>query len=156
MLAGIYYGAQYGGSVTAILVNLARRGVVDGHVPRRLRDGAQGRAGLALAVAAIGSFIGGTIGTLVLATLSVPLTSLAARFEAADYAALMVCGLVAAIVIAHGSIFKAIVMTAAGLLLGAVGTDVATGQARFTLGIPELFDGIGFMPVAIGCSGWPR
>jgi putative tricarboxylic transport membrane protein len=153
MLAGIYYGAQYGGSITAILINLpgeasATITCLDGYAMART-----GRAGLALAVAAIGSFVGGTIGTLVLAALAVPLASIAARFGPADYTALMLCGLVAAIVIAHGSVLKATVMTAAGLLLGAVGTDVATGRARFTLGIPELFDGIGFLPLAIGMFG---
>jgi putative tricarboxylic transport membrane protein len=153
MLAGIYYGAQYGGSITAILVNLPGEAssaitCVDGHAMAR-----NGRAGLALAVAAISSFVGGTIGTLLIAALALPLASVAARFEAADYASLMVCGLVAAIVIAHGSVFKAMMMTAAGLLLGAIGTDVVTGQARFTMGIPELYDGIGFMPLAIGLFG---
>ena len=153
MLAGIYYGAQYGGSVTAILINLPGEPsstitCLDGHAMAR-----SGRARLALAVAAIGSFVGGTVGTALLAALAVPLASVAARFTAADYAALMLCGLVAAIVIAHGSVPKALAMTGAGLLLGAVGTDVATGQARFTWGVPELFDGIGFMPVAIGMFG---
>jgi putative tricarboxylic transport membrane protein len=153
MLAGIYYGAQYGGSVTAILINLPGEAsstitCLDGHAMARA-----GRAGLALAVAAIGSFVGGTVGTVFIAALAAPLGSVAARFAAADYTALMVCGLVAAIVIAHGSLLKAVAMTGAGLLLGAVGTDVATGQARFTFGVPELFDGIGFMPVAIGMFG---
>jgi putative tricarboxylic transport membrane protein len=150
MLAGIYYGAQYGGSITAILVNVPGEAsstvtCLDGYAMAR-----QGRAGLALATAALGSFIGGTIGTIVLATLSVPLTSLAARFEAADYAALMACGLVVAVVLASGPLLKALVMVVAGLLLGAVGTDVTTGQSRFTMGVPALLDGIGFMPLAIG------
>jgi TctA family transporter len=149
MLAGIYYGAQYGGSITAILVNVPGEAsstvtCLDGYAMAR-----QGRAGLALAVSAIGSFIGGTVGTLVLATLSVPLTSLASRFEAADYAALMACGLTAAIVLASGPMVKALLMVAAGALLGAVGTG-PSGQPRFTLGRPELLDGIGFMPIAIG------
>jgi putative tricarboxylic transport membrane protein len=153
MLAGIYYGAQYGGSITAILVNLPGEAssaitCLDGYAMAR-----NGRAGVALAVAAVASFVGGTIGTLLIAALAVPLTAVAARFEAADYAALMVCGLVAALVISQGSLLKAIVMTVAGLLLGAIGTDIATGRARFTMGIPELYDGIGFMPVAIGIFG---
>ena len=153
MLAGIYYGAQYGGSITAVLVNLPGEAsstvtCLDGHAMAR-----QGRAGLALAVAAIGSFVGGTIGTLLLAALAVPLASSAARVEAVDYTALMACGLVAAIVIAQGSVVKATVMTAAGLALGTVGMDVTTGQPRFTMGIPELVDGIGFMPLAIGLFG---
>lgn len=150
MLAGIYYGAQYGGSIAAILVNLPGEAsssvtCLDGHAMAR-----NGRASVALAVSAIGSFIGGTVGTMVIAALSVPLASVAANFGAADYAALMVCGLVATVVIAGGAVWKAFVMTGAGLLLGAVGTDVATGAARFTFGIPELFDGIGFVPLAIG------
>jgi putative tricarboxylic transport membrane protein len=149
MLAGIYYGAQYGGSISAILANVPGEAsstvtCLDGYAMAR-----RGRAGLALAVSAIGSFIGGTVGTLVLATLSVPMTSLATRFEAADYAALMACGLTAAIVLASGPIVKALLMVAAGAMLGAVGTD-PTGQARFTFGRPELLDGIGFMPIAIG------
>ena len=149
MLAGIYYGAQYGGSISAILVNVPGEAsstvtCLDGYAMAR-----QGRAGLALAVSAIGSFVGGTVGTLVLATLSVPLTSLASHFEAADYAALMACGLATAIVLASGPMVKALLMVAAGTLLGAVGTD-PTGQPRFTLGRPELLDGIGFMPTAIG------
>jgi putative tricarboxylic transport membrane protein len=153
MLAGIYYGAQYGGSITAILVNLPGEAssaitCLDGHAMAR-----SGRAGVALAVAAVASFVGGTIGTLVIAALAVPLTTVAARFEAADYAALMICGVVAAIVISQGSLLKAIVMTVAGLLLGAIGTDVATGRTRFTMGIPELYDGLGLMPVAIGMFG---
>jgi TctA family transporter len=153
MLAGIYYGAQYGGSITAILVNLPGEAsttitCLDGHAMAR-----QGRAGVALAVAAIGSFIGGTIGTLFLAALASPLASFAARIEAADYASLMICGLVAAVVIAQGSVIKAIAMTSAGLMLGMIGTDPGTGQSRFTFGIPELVDGIGFMPIAIGMFG---
>ena len=153
MLAGIYYGAQYGGSVTAILINLPGEAsstitCLDGHAMAR-----NGRAGLALAVAAIGSFVGGTVGTVLIATLAAPLASLAAGFTAADYTALMLCGLVAAVVVAHGSVPKAIVMTSTGFFLGAIGTDVDTGQARFTLGVPELFDGIGFMPLAIGMFG---
>jgi putative tricarboxylic transport membrane protein len=150
MLAGIYYGAQYGGSITAILVNVPGEAsstvtCLDGYAMAR-----QGRAGLALATAAIGSFVGGTFGTIVLATLSVPLTSLAARFEAADYAALMACGLTAAMVLASGPLLKALVMVIAGALLGAIGTDVTTGQPRLTMGLPQLLDGVGFMPLAIG------
>jgi putative tricarboxylic transport membrane protein len=152
-LAGIYYGAQYGGSITAILVNLPGEAssavtCIDGHAMAR-----EGRAGVALATAAIGSFIGGTTGTLLLAALSIPLSAVAARFEAADYAALMACGLVAAIVLAHGSLLKAIAMVLAGLLLGAIGLDVTTDQPRFTFGIPQLYDGIGFVPLAIGLFG---
>jgi putative tricarboxylic transport membrane protein len=153
MLAGIYYGAQYGGSIAAILVNLPGEAsstvtCLDGYAMAR-----KGRAGLALATAALSSFVGGTIGTLLLATMAAPLASLAARFEAADYTALLVCGLVAAIVIAQGSVFKAIVMTFVGFALAMIGTDPANGQVRYTMGIPELVDGIGFMPLAIGLFG---
>jgi putative tricarboxylic transport membrane protein len=152
-LAGIYYGAQYGGSITAILVNLPGEAssamtCIDGYAMARA-----GRAGTALAVAAIGSFVGGTTGTLLLAALAAPLAALAARFEAADHAALMMCGLVAAIVLARGSVLKAIAMGLLGLLLGAIGLDVASGQPRFTFGLPELYDGIGFVPLAIGLFG---
>ncbi len=152
-LAGIYYGAQYGGSITAILVNLPGEAssavtCIDGHAMARA-----GRAGTALAVAALGSFLGGTTGTLLLAALATPLAAVAARFEAADYAALMACGLVAAIVLARGSLLKAIAMVVAGLLLGAVGLDIASGQPRFTFGLPQLYDGIGFVPLAIGLFG---
>src|SRR5262249_30065732 len=110
MLAGIYYGAQYGGSIAAILVNLPGGApstvtCLDGYARAR-----KGRAGLALATAALSSFVGGTIGTLLLATVAAPLASLAASVEAADYTALMICGLVAAIVIAQGPVLKAIAM----------------------------------------------
>jgi putative tricarboxylic transport membrane protein len=153
MLAGIYYGAQYGGSIAAILVNLPGEAsstvtCLDGYAMAR-----RGRAGVALATAALASFVGGTIGTLLLATMATPLASVAARVEAADYTALMICGLVAAIVIAQGSVGKAVVMTMAGFALGMVGTDPTSGQVRFTMGIPQLVDGIGFMPLAIGLFG---
>ena len=152
-LAGIYYGAQYGGSITAILVNLPGEAssavtCIDGHAMARA-----GRAGTALAVAALGSFLGGTTGTLLLAALASPLAAVAASFEAADYAALMACGLVAATVLTRGGLVKGIAMVLAGLLLGTIGLDVASGQPRFTFGIPELYDGIGFVPLAIGLFG---
>ena len=153
MLAGVYYGAQYGGSVTATLVNIPGEAssmvtCLDGYAMAR-----QGRAGLALAEAAIGSFVGGTVGTLVLAVLAAPLATMARRFEAADYAALMACGLVMAVTVAQGSLWKAMAMLAAGLSLGRIGTDVSTGQQRFTFGVPELLDGLGFVPLAIGLFG---
>jgi putative tricarboxylic transport membrane protein len=156
MLAGIYYGAQYGGSITAILVNVPGEAsstvtCLDGHAMAR-----QGRAGLALATAAIGSFVGGTVGTISLATLSVPLSTLAERFEAADYAALMACGLMTAVVLASGSIGKALLMAIVGALLGAIGTDMGTREPRMTLGLPQLLDGIGFMPLAIGLFALPE
>jgi putative tricarboxylic transport membrane protein len=153
MLAGIYYGSQYGGSTTAILVNLPGEAssaitCLDGHTMAR-----QGRAGLALAIAAIASFIAGTFGTLLLVVLSRPLAAIAMHFQAADYVALMICGLIAAVVLAHGSVLKAIGMVLLGLLFGMVGTNLATGEPRLTLGIPELIDGIGFVPLAIGLLG---
>src|SRR6185369_15040681 len=153
MLAGIFYGAQYGGSTTAILVNLPGESssivtCLDGHQMAR-----QGRAGPALAMAAIASFCAGTLATLIIAGLSAPLAQLALRFHAAEYFSLMVVGMIGAIVLAHGSPAKAVAMLLAGLLLGLVGLDVNSGVPRMTLGIPELSDGIGIVPVAIGLFG---
>src|SRR5262245_24902951 len=154
MLAGIYYGAQYGGSTTAILVNLPGESssvvtCIDGHQMAR-----QGRAGSALAVAAPGSLFAGSVATLVIAVLVFPLTALALTFGAADYFSLMVLGLVAAVVMARGSIAKALAMVVIGLLLGLVGTDIHTGLQRFTFGAPDLFDGIDFVPIAVGVFGF--
>ncbi len=150
MLAGIYYGAQYGGSTTAILVNLPGEAssvvtMLDGYQMAR-----QGRAGPALAIAAIGSFFAGCISTLLLATAAPPLAELAFKFGPAEYFSLMVLGLVAAVVLAHGSLLKAIGMILLGLLLGLVGTDVNSGAQRFTFGLPQLSDGIGFVVVGMG------
>src|SRR5262245_24874216 len=138
MLAGIYYGAQYGGSTTAILVNLPGETssvvtALDGH--QMARDG---RAGVALATAAIGSFVAGTIATFVIALAAPALASLALRFGPAEYFSLMVLGLVASVVLASGSLLKAIGMIVLGLLLGLVGTDVNSGVPRYTFGLPEL------------------
>jgi TctA family transporter len=153
MLAGIFYGAQYGGSTTAILVNLpgetsAVVTCLDGHQMAR-----QGRAGAALAVAALGSFFAGTVATAVIATLAPPLAKVGQSFGAPEYFALMVFGLVAAVVLAHGSVIKAIAMIILGLLLGLVGTDGNTGGQRFTFGINVLADGIDFAVLAIGVFG---
>jgi TctA family transporter len=150
MLAGIYYGAQYGGSTTAILVNLpgetsAVMTCLDGYQMAR-----QGRAGPALAIAAIGSFFAGTVGTLLIALAGPPLAEIALKFASPDYFSLMLMGLVAAAVLAQGDIVKSLAMVAFGLLLGIVGTDVNTGVQRFTLGITELSDGIGFIVLAVG------
>ena len=150
MLAGIYYGAQYGGSTTAILVNLpgetsAVVTCIDGHQMAR-----QGRAGPALAIAAIGSFIAGTFGTLLIAVAGPPLAEMALKFGAPEYFSLMLMGLVAAAVLAQGDMIKSLAMVAMGLLLGIVGTDVNTGVQRFSFGITELSDGIGFIVVAVG------
>ena len=154
MLAGIYYGAQYGGSTTAILVNLPGESssvvtCIDGYQMAR-----RGRAGAALATAAIGSFFAGTVGTLVLAALAGPMVELAFKFGPAEYFALMIVGLVGAVVLASGSLIKAIAMILLGLLLGLVGTDVNSGVARYSFDLPELSDGIGFVGVAMGVFGF--
>jgi putative tricarboxylic transport membrane protein len=153
MLAGIFYGAQYGGSTTAILVNVPGESsaivtCLDGHQMAK-----RGRAGPALAIAAIASFFAGTVATVVLATLSAPMTWLALKFTAPEYFSLMVLGLAGAVVLAHGAPGKAVAMVFVGLLLGLVGIDVNTGTPRMTFGIAELGDGIGFVPIAIGLFG---
>src|SRR3712207_4335036 len=153
MLAGIYYGAQYGGSTTAILVNIPGEATsvvttLDGHQMAR-----QGRAGVALGIAAIGSFFAGTVATLIIAGLAVPLTRLALIFGPAEYFSLMVMGLVFAVVLARGSILKAIIMILVGVLLSTVGTDLETGQERMTFGSPFLADGIDFAVLAMGMFG---
>jgi TctA family transporter len=153
MLAGIYYGAQYGGSTTAILVNLPGESssvvtCLDGYQMAR-----QGRAGPALAIAAIGSFFAGCVSTVLIAVAAPPLVALAQSFGPADYCSLMVFGLVTAIVMASGSILKAVAMIFFGLLLGIVGTDVNTGNLRYDFGIGILFDGINFVPIAMGVFG---
>ncbi len=154
MLAGIYYGAQYGGSTTAILVALpgetsAVVTVLDGHQMAR-----NGRAGAALAIAAIGSFFAGCFATILLAGFAPPLAEVAFKFGPAEYFSLMVLGLIGAVVLASGSLPKAICMILLGLLLGMVGTDVNSGVARFDFGIPELQDGIDFAVVAMGVFGF--
>ncbi len=154
MLAGIYYGASYGGSTTAILVNLPGESssvvtCIDGY-----QMGKQGRAGPALAIAAIGSFFAGCIGTVLIALFGPPLAELAFAFGAAEYFSMMVLGLVSAVVLASGSLIKAIGMIFIGLLLGIVGTDVNSGIARYSFGISELSDGIGFVSVAMGMFGF--
>jgi TctA family transporter len=153
MLAGIFYGAQYGGSTTAILVNLPGETssvvtALDGYQMAR-----QGFAGRALATAAIGSFFAGTVSTILIALFAPPLAEVALSFGPAEYFSLMTLGLVASIVLAHGSILHALGMIIFGLLLGMIGTDVNSGAARFTFGLPELADGIGFVIVAMGLFG---
>ena len=153
MLAGIFYGAQYGGSTTAILVNVPGETssvvtAIDGYQMAR-----QGKAGRALAAAAIASFFAGTVCTLLIALFAPPLTELALRFGPAEYFSLMVLGLIASIVLASGSILHALGMIVLGLLLGIVGTDVIAGTQRFTFGFLELSDGIGFVIVAMGVFG---
>jgi putative tricarboxylic transport membrane protein len=154
MLAGIYYGAQYGGSTTAILVNIPGESssvvtCLDGYQMAR-----QGRAGPALGIAAIGSFFAGCFATVIIALFAPPLAEVALKFGPAEYFSLMVLGLIAATVLAHGSLIKAIAMVILGLLLGLVGTDVNSGVARFSFGVSELSDGIGFVSVAMGVFGF--
>ena len=153
MLAGIYYGAMYGGSTTAILVNLPGEAAsivttLDGYQMAR-----QGRAGAALTTSAIGSFFAGCVATAVIALFAPPLANVALKFGPAEYFALMVLGLVACVVLAHGSLLKAIGMVVMGLLLGLIGSDVNSGAQRFTFGVGELLDGIGFVVVAMGMFG---
>ena len=154
LLAGIYYGAQYGGSTSAILVNIpgettAVVTVLDGHQMAR-----QGRAGIALGTAAIASFTAGTLATLVIAGLAVPMSELALLFGPADYFSLMVVGLACSVVLARGSVLKAIAMVVFGLLLSTIGTDLETGEERLTFGLPELADGIDFTVLAMGLFGF--
>ena len=154
LLAGIYYGAQYGGSTTAILVNLPGESssvvtVIDGYQMAR-----KGRAGPALAAAGLGSLFAGCVGTLILAAFAKPLTEMAFMFGPAEYFSLMLVGLVGAVVLASGSLLKAVAMIVLGLLLGMVGTDVNSGTPRFTFDIPELADGIGFIVIAMGVFGY--
>src|SRR5918912_3106606 len=154
MLAGIYYGAQYGGSTTSILINIPGESssvvtTLDGFQMAK-----QGRAGPALAIAAIGSFIAGCFSTVLVAALGAPLTSLALLFGPAEYFSLMVLGLIFAVVLAKGSVLKALTMILTGLLLSMIGSDLETGAERMTWGIPELSDGIGFVVVGMGMFGF--
>jgi putative tricarboxylic transport membrane protein len=153
LLAGIFYGAQYGGSTTAILVNIPGETssvvtCLDGHQMAR-----NGRAGTALAIAALSSFFAGTVSTLVIALLSTPLSMLALKITAVEFFSLMILGLVAAVILAHGSVLKSLAMVGLGLMLGIVGIDVNSGAARMTFNIPEFADGLGFVSVAMGFFG---
>ena len=153
MLAGIYYGAQYGGSTTAILVNLPGESssvvtCLDGYQMAQ-----KGRAGAALAIAALASLFAGTVATVIIAVASPALGAMAMQFLAPEYFSLMVLGLVGSIVLARGSMLKALAMAVLGLVIGLIGTDVNSGFQRFTFGISELSDGIGFVPVAMGLFG---
>jgi putative tricarboxylic transport membrane protein len=154
MLAGIYYGAQYGGSTTSILVNIPGESAsvvtaIDGYQMAR-----RGRAGPALSIAAMASFFAGCVATLILAAFAPVLAELAFKFGAAEYFSLMVLGLIGAVVLASGDLLKAICMIVLGVLLGLVGTDVNSGVARFSFDVPELTDGIGFVAVAMGVFGF--
>jgi len=153
MLAGIYYGAQYGGSTTAILINMPGESssavtAIDGYQMAR-----KGRAGVALATAALGSFFAGTVSTFLVAIFAPPLTAIALEFGSAEYFSLMVVGLVMSVALAHGSIIKALAMLILGLLLGLVGNDIFEGTPRFTLGIVDFADGLNFVAVAVGVFG---
>jgi putative tricarboxylic transport membrane protein len=153
MLAGIFYGAQYGGSTTSILINLPGETssvvtALDGYQLAR-----KGRAGAALATAAISSFAAGTIATLIIALLAPPLATVALKFQAPEYFSLMVLGLLVSVSLSSGSVVKAMATTLVGVLVGIVGTDVTSGVERFTLGLPDLYDGINFVPIAIGMFG---
>ena len=154
MLAGIYYGAQYGGSTTAILINVPGEAAsvvtaIDGYQMAR-----KGRAGAALAAAGLGSFFAGSVATLIVAAFAPPLTELAFKFGPAEYFSLMVLGLIGAVVLASGSLVKAIAMIILGLLLGQINTDVISGVPRYSFDIPELTDGIGFVAIAMGVFGF--
>jgi TctA family transporter len=153
MLAGIYYGAQYGGSTTAILVNIPGESSSVGTCLDGYQMARPGRAGPALATAALGSFFAGCVATLIIAVAAPPLAEVALKFGPSEYFSLMVFGLIAATVLAHGSLIKAIAMVVWGLLFGIIGTDVNSGVLRFTFDVPELSDGIGFVIVAMGMFG---
>jgi putative tricarboxylic transport membrane protein len=153
MLSGIYYGAQYGGSTTSILVGIPGEAAsvvttLDGH-----QMALQGRAGPALGIAAFGSFIAGTLGVLGLMLLAPPLASVALRFGPPEYFCLMVMGLVILTYLAQKSMVKSLLMAAVGVILGTVGMDNMTGLPRFTAGVPDLLDGIGIAPLAMGLFG---
>jgi putative tricarboxylic transport membrane protein len=154
MLAGIYYGAQYGGSTTSILVNIPGEATSVVTTLDGFQMAKQGRAGPALAIAAIGSFAAGCIATVLIALLGAPLSAVALAFGAPEYFSLMVLGLIFAVVLAKGSVLKAIAMIVFGLLLSMVGTDIETGAARMTFDFPELSDGLGFATVAMGVFGF--
>ena len=153
LLAGIYYGAQYGGSTTSILVNMPGEAssvvtTIDGH--KMAQDG---RAGPALGIAAIGSFIAGCAATLLVAMFAPALAQVALQFDPAAYFSLMCFGLIGAVVIANGAVIKSVAMVALGLAFGLVGPDLNSGTVRYSLGLPALADGIEFVPVALGIYG---
>lgn len=153
MLAGLFYGTQYGGSTTSILLNLPGESssvvtTLDGYQMTK-----NGRGGAALTIAAIGSFIAGCIATLLISALAVPLASIAFKFGPSEYTSLMLLGLMAAVMLSQGSILKSLAMVSFGILLGTIGVDVNTGIERFTFGIPSLYDGISFAIIAMGFFG---
>jgi len=153
MLAGIYYGAQYGGSTTSILLNIPGEAssvvtCLDGYQMAR-----QGKAGPALGISAFGSFIGGTLSVIGLMIMAPPLAHFALKFGFPEYFALMCLGLVIVSFLARGSMIKAMLMAAFGLFLGTTGIDLIVGKPRFTFGIKSLMDGVGLIPVVMGLFG---
>ena len=153
MLAGIYYGASYGGSTTSILVNIPGESAsvvtcLDGYQMAR-----QGRAGAALGISAFGSFIAGTVGVIFLMFLAGPLSTVALRFGPPEYVALMVLGLTIVTYLSHGSLIKALIMALFGIGLSQIGTDLITGHLRFTFGVMELEDGVRLVPLVMGLFG---
>ncbi len=153
MLAGIYYGVMYGGSITSILMNIPGEAAsvvtcIDGHQMAK-----QGRAGSALGISAIGSFVAGTAGLIALTVLAPPLSKLALIFGPAEYFAMLLCALSIVSFLASGPLWKAWLMATFGLVLGSVGIDEITGSARFTFGVPVLLDGINMVPVVMGFFG---
>ena len=153
MLAGIYYGTQYGGSTTSILLNLPGESAsvittLDGYQMAK-----NGQAGIALSISAIGSFVAGIIATLFIASMAIPLSMIATKFGPAEYTSLMILGLIAAVVLSRGSIFKSSSMVMVGILLGTIGVDINSGIERFTFGSPNLYDGISFVIIAVGMFG---
>ena len=153
MLAGIYYGAMYGGSTTSILVNIPGEAAsvitcIDGYQMAR-----QGRAGPALGISAIGSFIGGTLSVIGLMFIAKPLANAALEFGPPEYFALMCAGLIILTYLTQGSMIKALMMALVGILLGSIGLDIIMGLPRFTFGINELTDGVGIIPLVMGLFG---
>src|SRR4029450_10611792 len=153
MLSGVFYGAQYGGSTTAILVKIPGETssvvtILDGHAMAQ-----RGPPGPAVAIAALGPLFAGSVVTLLIAIGGPPLASIALLFQSADYVSVMLLGLASAVVLAHGSVLKAVGMIVLGVLFGVVGTDVMTGEYRLTMGLDVLFDGIGFVPLSMGLFG---
>ena len=153
LLAGVYYGAMYGGSTTSILVNIPGEAAsvvtcLDGYQMAK-----QGRAGAALGIVAFGSFIAGTLGLIGLTLLAKPLANAALTFGPPEYFAIMSLGLIILVFMARGSMIKSLIMGTLGLYLSYVGIDTMTGHPRFTFGIPELGDGIGLIPIAMGLFG---
>ena len=153
MLAGVYYGSMYGGTITSVLLNVPGESssvvtCLDGYQMAR-----QGRAGPALGIAAFGSFIAGTLGTIVLSFLAPPLAEIALRFGPPEHFALMFLGMMTLTMFVSGSILKGLSMAAAGIIIGSIGMDIVSGRARFTFGIHELMDGIGLVPVIMGLFG---